>query len=371
MLARPLLLACCAALALLCGPLLEDPPAEELLRAVRQHMQVVRDRRLSLEERRAAVEALLELPPEGPRQLAERLGQEASELGARLGKLRGSLERDFEKRARRALAKRLDRAVWKEVEELRGRLAERAGDEGLTKERIVAECDPAVARLAALLLLDARALVEGEPELRAQLDALLTGYLDERTLGAWIESAHERLGQSPEGRKIAERLVRPPISPDAEAALWSELEFRALLATTMPDADGRALVESRALAAELDPEEAAGNLALARLRILCGLRVDRTDLRLSAAARDHSRDMREHGFFSHDSPLPGKRSFAERAALAGTSASSENIARGQRSGPAAIESWWYSPGHHRNMLGSHARVGLGRSEDHWTQLFGG
>ena len=77
------------------------------------------------------------------------------------------------------------------------------------------------------------------------------------------------------------------------------------------------------------------------------------------------------GFFSHTSPVEGKRTPSDRAARFGTSASAENIAQGQPTGPAAIRSWWYSPGHHRNMMGAFARVGLGRSEAYWTQMFGG
>ena len=39
-------------------------------------------------------------------------------------------------------------------------------------------------------------------------------------------------------------------------------------------------------------------------------------------------------------------------------------------GAAANQMWWHSPGHHKNVLGNHTRVGLGRSGKYWTELFG-
>ena len=42
--------------------------------------------------------------------------------------------------------------------------------------------------------------------------------------------------------------------------------------------------------------------------------------------------------------------------------SPENIAAGQDTGEGAIHAWWHSPGHHKNMLGGHGRVGLGRRD---------
>ena len=118
-------------------------------------------------------------------------------------------------------------------------------------------------------------------------------------------------------------------------------------------------------------EEHLGTLELNRLRYLLGLSLVRIDPKLSDAARDHSKDMTNVGFFSHTSPVSGKRRFGQRAANFGTSASAENIAAGQRTGPGAIRAWWYSPGHHKNMLGGHGRTGLGQHGSMWTQMFGG
>ncbi|HUU30568.1 MAG TPA: CAP domain-containing protein, partial [Phycisphaerae bacterium] len=61
----------------------------------------------------------------------------------------------------------------------------------------------------------------------------------------------------------------------------------------------------------------------------------------------------------------------DRAKRFGTTARGENIAGGPTSGEAVImKSWWYSPGHLKNMMGDYGRVGLGCYEKTWTLLFG-
>ena len=91
--------------------------------------------------------------------------------------------------------------------------------------------------------------------------------------------------------------------------------------------------------------------------------------------------MAEKNFFAHESPVPGKAKPWDRVAAAGTTASAENIAAGttasaeniaagQESPEKANESWFLSPGHHKNLFGGHKRIGLGLHQKHWTQLFG-
>ena len=125
------------------------------------------------------------------------------------------------------------------------------------------------------------------------------------------------------------------------------------------------------LAEAVDHRGGPGTFELNRIRYALGLGLLAIDEKLGNAARDHASDMLRLGFFSHTSPVDGKHSFGERAARAGTSASAENIAAGQATGRGAIEGWWYSPGHHKNMLGGHNRTGLGRADNLWTQMFGG
>jgi hypothetical protein len=106
-------------------------------------------------------------------------------------------------------------------------------------------------------------------------------------------------------------------------------------------------------------------------RMLLGINPLEMDVRLYLAARDHSRAMEERGFFSHDSPLPGMKSFTDRAKAAGYGAAkSENIARGQRSAAQVHAGWFSSSGHHANMVGGHSQIGVGESGFFWTQVFG-
>ena len=131
------------------------------------------------------------------------------------------------------------------------------------------------------------------------------------------------------------------------------------------------LEENKRLAEKIEPDEAVSIADLNELRILVGLRPCLIDPKLCTAARDHSKDMQEHNFFSHTSPLPGKRSPGDRAKRAGTSGGAENIFSGVSSGTKANRGWWHSPGHHINMLSPGARrVGMGAAGRYWTQMFG-
>ncbi len=134
----------------------------------------------------------------------------------------------------------------------------------------------------------------------------------------------------------------------------------------------RVLEANAALAArkEVPADEAEGVRDLNEMRMLLGLPPCLLDPKLANAAREHSKDMATKNFFAHESPVPGKKTPWDRAKLAGTSASAENIAMGMKSPTEANMGWFFSPGHHVNMFGNHLRVGLGQHGVHWTQLFG-
>ncbi len=74
------------------------------------------------------------------------------------------------------------------------------------------------------------------------------------------------------------------------------------------------------------------------------------DARLVAAARGHARAMAEENFFGH-AGADGSR-FSGRIKRQGYSyrAAAENIAAGQSSASAVIQSWLGSSGHRRNIL---------------------
>lgn len=123
--------------------------------------------------------------------------------------------------------------------------------------------------------------------------------------------------------------------------------------------------------AKLDDEEIAAYHATNAARKENGLAPLEIDFQLVLTGRDHSNDMRTHDFFDHTSPLEGKSSPFDRARLFDTTAAGENIYMGSSSGDDAVVAWMNSPGHRENILtASFKRVGIGRSNGHWTQLFG-
>ena len=160
-------------------------------------------------------------------------------------------------------------------------------------------------------------------------------------------------------------------TPSLEGYLVGEEELAVGLAAPMPPRTRQILAMNARLAKQLDAEEARGALALNLTRNLLGLEALLIDLKLCAAARDHSKDMHERDLFSHTSPVPGKTSAFDRARNFGTTASAENISSGRRDGRAAVDAWFHSPGHHKNMTNpGYTAIGVGKWDDHWTQNFG-
>ncbi len=244
----------------------------------------------------------------------------------------------------------------------------RRGD--LTKAIVQQQIDPLMARLAELVWPAREAVLDRAPELAAAFARLQQQRAE---LPQWY-SAYAGSLAGLELHPDAEQHLRkhpPPPPPLPVAALDDEWTVWTMLATALSSRDRKTLDANESRRAGSDPQEFAGTTALNRRRFLLGLPLLRLDPKLANAARDHSADMDTLGFFDHTSPVEGKRTPGERAARFGTSAGAENIANGHDTGAAAIEGWWYSPGHHRNMLGGHARTGLGRSAQLWTQLFGG
>ena len=92
---------------------------------------------------------------------------------------------------------------------------------------------------------------------------------------------------------------------------------------------------------------------------------------LCRVARYKSEDMRDMGYFSHNSPTYGTpyqmmRSFGITYRTAG-----ENIAKGQVSPEAVVNAWMNSSGHRANILNpSFTEIGVGfASGNYWTQMF--
>lgn len=96
----------------------------------------------------------------------------------------------------------------------------------------------------------------------------------------------------------------------------------------------------------------------------------RVDDRLTAAAQEHSQDMSDRGYMSHQSPEGEGPS--DRAARHGyPSGVGENVAQGQRSAQQVMDAWMNSQGHRANILNcSYSAIGVGHAGRSWTQKFG-
>lgn len=92
---------------------------------------------------------------------------------------------------------------------------------------------------------------------------------------------------------------------------------------------------------------------------------------LARAAFDHSDDMKVNNYFSHTS---GESTTAgDRIRLAGYDwrAYGENIALGQTTEQIVMSSWLNSEGHCKNVMNKNFKeMGVGRSGNYWTQVFG-
>jgi uncharacterized protein YkwD len=241
---------------------------------------------------------------------------------------------------------------------LRQTILDVARSETLTKDMIQQKSDPALTQLEAMFVVKPADVFSADAALAAdRAENLALADLAEKAAGLLSEKDRSKLPPCPTRADLATQL-------DAADDLAT------LLAAPLSPSDRQTLVANAAISQEIDPEEARGFQRLNQIRILIGLPAQVIDLKLVAACRVHSEDMVTKGFFAHESPVPGRETPWKRAQVAGTSANAENIAAGTLLGADAIQMWWYSPGHHKNMLGTQKRVGLGRYEGHWTQMFG-
>jgi hypothetical protein len=220
----------------------------------------------------------------------------------------------------------------------------------LSEADLSREGDPAMKRLAELHTVTRQAVLDADEKLRPQRDRLLK---------LWALRARCDDGEADAAGARA----------DGDERLTRAEEVGAFLATPMDSYAARTIQGNGKLAARIRPDEAEGIRDLNRMRVLLGLRALAIDVRLCEAAREHCTDMRTKGFFSHTSPVGGKRTPWDRARRAGTKANAENITAGARTGPQANRMWFHSPGHMKNMFRDFRRVGLGH-DGPWTQMFG-
>ena len=166
------------------------------------------------------------------------------------------------------------------------------------------------------------------------------------------------------------------ISTTPTDSMSTLLEQEKSIATSAGDLpkEGLRIIEKNRRIGENDnvpADEVAGIEECNRWRLYVGLNALELDPKLCEASRDHSKDMKELGFFAHQSPVAGKTTPWDRARNFGTTSSGENIYAGSTNPSGANKGWFFSPGHHKNMFGAgHKRIGLGRTGGHWTQMFG-
>ena len=77
--------------------------------------------------------------------------------------------------------------------------------------------------------------------------------------------------------------------------------------------------------------------------------------------------MKKENHYSHTGPN-GKSPWT-RANDEGCSADGENIAAGYTTVAHALNGWMHSPGHCKNIMGNHTRMGIGESGNYWVQMF--
>lgn len=266
----------------------------------------------------------------------------------------------------KAYSTRITKNNAAEVTALRDNVAQLQKKENLTKEDIVSVADPALARLKEIFLVDREQVFEISPPVKERRERLL------QQGRVWFHC--QKLLQEAAAAELPEEAKSASVAPAAESfADYLQQEEELCIFRVMPidDAAKQVTAYNNQLGSQLDAQEFRCIQQANLMRVLLGLKALKIDPKLCAACRAHSTDMKKLNFFSHESPVPGRKSFTDRAQLAGTSASGENIAVGTQDGGGANMMWWHSPGHHKNMLGGHDRIGVGRAEAHWTEMFGG
>ena len=103
-----------------------------------------------------------------------------------------------------------------------------------------------------------------------------------------------------------------------------------------------------------------------------GLRPLAANWELSRVARYKSQDMRDNGYFSHNSPTYGTPFQMLSAFGLSYRTAGENIAKGYASPQAVVNGWMNSSGHRANILNaSYTQIGVGYAAqgNYWTQMF--
>ncbi|NQU47360.1 MAG: CAP domain-containing protein [Planctomycetes bacterium] len=341
--------------------------AEEYVEAVR----TLKARKLAWDKKLDAMDTLLASGPDGCVELTKHLSKACQSLDAAYLKDWKRIQEDFEKTAKQVAASRLDKKAVKRIDELRATWLTTSRSKDLSKAQVHDICDKAHEEIQQFMDVAVVDVWEDSPKLEERWNELVFELDDLLLVHDYLIAARAELLKDPKnwgGKSFVKKL--PPDPTLYEESAFKTLDRAVRLATVMPERDVKTILANESDFPKLDADEIDGIIELNRIRVRAGLSTLRVDFKLCQAGRGHSQDMVENEFFAHESPIPGKKTPSDRAAKAGTSGGAENIAAGQQTGLGAISAWWYSPGHHRNMMGNHSRVGLGRFKNHWTQMFG-
>nr|WP_252311171.1 CAP domain-containing protein [Sinobaca sp. H24] len=163
----------------------------------------------------------------------------------------------------------------------------------------------------------------------------------------------------------------------------------------IPDTDGAAAEESTDQSSEAAPSEAAEaepasdsevsdseaafEQEVIRLtnveREQAGLQPLQSYGDLAEVANTKSEDLRDAGYFAHESPNYGSPFDMMNSFGISYSAAGENIAAGQDSPEAVVNAWMNSEGHRENIMNENfTHIGIGYAEGgeygtYWTQMF--
>lgn len=110
------------------------------------------------------------------------------------------------------------------------------------------------------------------------------------------------------------------------------------------------------------------------IRVKNGLNPLISDWELSRVARHKSQDMKDNNYFSHTSPVYGSPFNMMKKFGISYKTAAENIAKGQKTPQAVVNSWMNSSGHRANILNpSYKKIGVGyvAGGNYWTQMFVG
>ena len=295
----------------------------------------------SVEKRKTAADKLLELGPRGAKILR---GIIASDLPRRTA----AYKKAFYNKARGIGLKKFRSADSKQTQAWREQFKSIGS---ITKESLKAQAGPAMDGLYNALVPTREEVLESNKSLAAQREEIVAmdaiGIRSRTMLGA--ESTTEALSTT----------------------LTQQEKLISLMCTYMPETGRKSIEADLKQFDRMGFEEWHGFVHLNVIRMLLGLRPMRIDLKLSAAALDHSKDMARHKFFNHQSPVAGKKTPWDRAARQGTRSNGECIAAGMSDGARAIRGWFFSPGHHKLIMSKSSRVGIGGYSRKWTLMTGG